>query len=769
MFRPAPHVNITGSPFYDVHADVNGPKSGNPPTHARADPRSWIAGLPPANHSENGPGTNLMTVPYPIDSRSGAVRFPSISVPETYQSRPVNAYIGYDSLDTSTMPNVVYPQASANISRSSFVGSSVQQYFDKGLQILHASIAADAVHNSEERPKCHPETRTSLLHDLKNWATQFDARRVCFLLGPAAVGKSAVAQTLCQELKSEGRLGASFFFKKGHASCGNARQLFCTISYQLATLLPYFKRIVASRVEGAPSIVDQDMRMQMHGLVMDPFDHNNAAFPLIIIIDGLDECEGSDVQQQILHCIGDALRDYPSPLRFLITSRPEPHIIKICEDRESSLQEMYARFNVKQSVLDVRRYLQSEFTRINRQHQASMGNLPMPWPSSKLLESCTYFIYASTIIKFVDDTNFRPNDRLAMLEGLPTVDSESPLAALDQLYSRILTTIPPRPHLLSILHVISSPYLASLAPHEIEQLFNLQPGHVRSTLHGLQSVLRMPATNRPTESISVHHSSFIDFLAHPARSGRFHVGIPHATHVAQCILRLLSPEYDTLRDSMTRNDERHVAWKLCDYRTSWIRYITSLPPSAALVPQIRSVKPCFVFYYRLDADPPPEPNWHHTSSVAMLCWLDEIRPPPRDLILIWQDYRAMHFFELDTRLCWPTCETPLQDCTRELAESPGLLRVLQNWVLLENGRRPTIFEIKFLLDLSWDGLRIMLTSLISLVEEDAPKRDGMFMFMRNSQLCGTLYPGPGTSLELARACLRVLEKIRTKELPSNFW
>ncbi|KAJ6486595.1 hypothetical protein DFH09DRAFT_1339608 [Mycena vulgaris] len=47
-----------------------------------------------------------------------------------------------------------------------------------------------------------------------------------------------------------------------------------------------------------------------------------------------------------------------------------------------------------------------------------MASIPGPWPADEELEtlvdtSSGHFIYVSTIIKFMDEANFRPTERLA--------------------------------------------------------------------------------------------------------------------------------------------------------------------------------------------------------------------------------------------------------------------------------------------------------------------------------------------------------------------
>ncbi|KAJ7815791.1 hypothetical protein B0H14DRAFT_2375034, partial [Mycena olivaceomarginata] len=295
-----------------------------------------------------------------------------------------------------------------------------------------------AFHNSAERfpqPKCHPETRAEMLDRLEHQTT-----RILWLHGPAGAGKSAIAQSLCQKLEAEGHLVASFFFKREHASRGNAARLFATIAYQLAAL-PELNSIISRNLANDPAVVNKSFSVQLEKLIIEPCRLANPASPPIVIIDGLDECEGRHVQEEILRSFANPILS-PLPVYLLIASRPEPHIGETFQ--ETSLERQHRPVNVDQSFEDVRKYLRDEFTRIHTNHRQTMANISSPWPSSSVMDmlvrkSSGYFVYASTVIKFVDDKNYRPSDRLDIVMGLAEPDSGSPFAALDQLYSQILS------------------------------------------------------------------------------------------------------------------------------------------------------------------------------------------------------------------------------------------------------------------------------------------------------------------------------------------
>ncbi|KAJ7438108.1 hypothetical protein B0H11DRAFT_1679913, partial [Mycena galericulata] len=61
---------------------------------------------------------------------------------------------------------------------------------------------------------------------------------ILWLHGSAGMGKSAIAQMFAGNCKNSGRLGASFFFKRGDPERGSWHRLFSTIAYQLAYSVP---------------------------------------------------------------------------------------------------------------------------------------------------------------------------------------------------------------------------------------------------------------------------------------------------------------------------------------------------------------------------------------------------------------------------------------------------------------------------------------------------------------------------------------------------
>ncbi|KAF7352160.1 putative nwd2 protein [Mycena venus] len=390
-----------------------------------------------------------------------------------------------------------------------------------GLNILHHATALGALHNSVDGfmdGTCLPGTRKEALDHLWRRSTG-SGRRFLWLYGPAGTGKSAIARTFSERLDHAGRLGGCFFFKRGHPTCGNSKALFFTIAYQLALGIPGLRAPILRAVENNPSLVGRSMLAQLRQLILEPcqsFDKNRS--PIVILIDGLDECEGQDTQQEVLsllgqYCTGDS---FPA-FRFFIASRPEPHISE--SFTQSCLRASCSSLDVGQSFEDVRTYLGTEFDRIRREHRETMDS----------------------VAGFTDDKRFRPTDRLAAIHRNIRRDEMSPFAGFDRLYTQILAAIPDRPRLLAILCVVTT---FKLSPRHIEQLLELRPGDRKlrrfergSCEHGICVLQSLPVDLADT--ISVHHASFRDFLCDPTRSGEFYLGPHHITDLTRAVLRTL--------------------------------------------------------------------------------------------------------------------------------------------------------------------------------------------------------------------------------------
>ncbi|KAF8867643.1 hypothetical protein BD779DRAFT_1637100 [Infundibulicybe gibba] len=200
---------------------------------------------------------------------------------------------------------------------------------------MEAYVHTDAFHDSNARHEisgCHPDTRKGELKTISDWIGD-TASHCLWLNGPAGAGKSAIAYTIAEKCRVDGTLGATYFFTKGLIS-GPARgppSLFPTLAYQLIPVFPGLDEHLWTAIRADRTIFKRSLSFQLDRLIIKPFlELASTSAPVVIIIDGLDECDGDSIQGEIVRLIL-GLKQHSLPLLFLISSRPEPAIRRALE------------------------------------------------------------------------------------------------------------------------------------------------------------------------------------------------------------------------------------------------------------------------------------------------------------------------------------------------------------------------------------------------------------------------------------------------------
>lgn len=376
-----------------------------------------------------------------------------------------------------------------------------------------------------------------------------------WLYGPAGAGKSAVAQTMAEKWAEDGKLGAAFFFARWRAGGGLAQQLFTTIAFQLALNFPALREAIVRAVEFDPTIPERNLEAQAYGLIVAPMKTLNLgpAAPFMIVIDGLDECDGKPIQVLIINIIRDLIHLHDLPLRFFVASRPEPHLREVLD--QSSSSSLVSRLVLDHTFgpsLDILHYLRERFAEIDRKRYPNRTETQArnEWPSTHDLERLVqnasgHFIYAATVIKFVDDEYSLPEDRLRVILDLKS-SSPSAFADLDLLYHQILSANPDTPLVVRVLGA----YFVLLNGGRkctiwfLQSLLGLPPGVARLALSGLHSILSIPTSDEL--AISVHHASLWDYLTNQTRSQEFFLDM--VRHNGDLSLRCLSIVQESLVD-----------------------------------------------------------------------------------------------------------------------------------------------------------------------------------------------------------------------------
>ena len=389
----------------------------------------------------------------------------------------------------------------------------------------------------------------AVLEEIESWAKSGrEGKNILWVHGPAGAGKSAIAQTVAETCTRDDELAASFFFSRTVASRNALKYFFPTIAIQIALSVPEVRHRVDNILKNDPWIAERALGSV--DLVASFFQQGSALVPpsrSLVVVDGLDECQGHSDQCRILAQIVCMIKTHHLPLRFLIVSRPEAHLCEAFEEPDlANITQKLSLYGDLKAREDVSAYLQSEFSRIHnsKRHRDIMEFIPRPWPSEDVIDSLVensggYFVYASTVVKFIDEESFSPTDRLDEVVNGPNsaiLPSESgPFAELDKLYIQILSSCPSSkiPILKLILGYaeLSGFYLTAA---ELEALFGLPRGQVKLLLRGLRSLVSITEWHHGSVMVRLNHASFGDFLHDKERSGVYHVDFQEWVYTAFC-------------------------------------------------------------------------------------------------------------------------------------------------------------------------------------------------------------------------------------------
>ncbi|KAG8999450.1 hypothetical protein FRB95_013021 [Tulasnella sp. JGI-2019a] len=220
--------------------------------------------------------------------------------------------------------------------------------------------------------RCLERTRVDLLQTIGNWMSSPDPTqpRITYLHGKQGSGKSAIAQTVAEYCAGRNIPCASFFFSRDHPERREAVYVFRTIAYQLAQVIPGFGQQLGQAIQADPEICRSDLRTQVTKLILEPLCEMVAAdvpsSAIVIILDGLDECEPEDHSDaiQLVRLLSEAAWKLPPDLRarIIITSRPEEEIHR----RMRRMAPRVTIHNIEDDIIeaDVQLYLRHRLTEV---------------------------------------------------------------------------------------------------------------------------------------------------------------------------------------------------------------------------------------------------------------------------------------------------------------------------------------------------------------------------------------------------------------------
>jgi len=432
---------------------------------------------------------------------------------------------------------------------------------------------ADAGYLSGDRQGCMKGTRKDVLVQLERWSRDEQDKIVFWLNGLAGTGKSTIAQTFAEMCFADGGLGASFFCSRDFEERNNLRSIFPTLAFQLAHRFPQFRRELLPVLMDNPDVGRETLCSQIEKLIVGPFQA--AKTRTLIIIDALDECQDKEPASALLSILSRYVDKIPS-VKFFITGRPEPRIRS--GFRLESLQphtDVLKLHEVQPSLVDsdIKLFLKTRFTEIAKNR--SDYNFEEDWPGPYYIDvlsrkAAGFFIYASTVVKFVSSPLHLPDERLHLIFSLRQDTSHEGRSGIDLLYTQVLEQafhdVDSHDHQLYsrfksvvgivvlIFHPLSIITLSDLLSNDCT------PPRISTSLRTLHSVLLVPDSTE--DPVRVFHKSFPDFLTDPGRCTDHRFFIDPFVHHKEILLSCLDVMRKRLKRNICRLDDDAVLSKI---------------------------------------------------------------------------------------------------------------------------------------------------------------------------------------------------------------
>ncbi|UZP36484.1 hypothetical protein NXS19_004300 [Fusarium pseudograminearum] len=457
-------------------------------------------------------------------------------------------------------------------------------------QLPYVGDAVWDSHAEESNATCLPNTRETLLKELKDWIkdTTQQSKTVFWLNGMAGTGKSTISRTLSQHLSQDGQLGATFFFKRGEADRGGISKMVSTIARQLAMNQPELRPNIQAAIQGDPTVTSKSVAKQFNTLILDPLRKSSSRFSserfITIVIDALDECE-SETDIRLIVSMFSTTKTIQCPrLRVFITSRPDLPVRFGFQDVKGSYQDLILH-DVSASVIkqDILTFFHHKMKLIRDDWNASVGEkrkLPQDWPGSECIRSLTdkavpLFIFAATACRFISERQLGSPEK--QLHRFLEYQTDGTAAHLDFTYRPVLAQLFSSNSSETIKHQVIHEFqrvvgtivnlFDPLSASSLSRLLDVDQDIVDSKLDLLHSVLDVRSS--PDLPIRMLHLSFRDYLTSPeTRKHQFWIDEKKsASNLAKDCLRVmqtLQPDICRLKNPGThRSTLKHEFINAC--------------------------------------------------------------------------------------------------------------------------------------------------------------------------------------------------------------
>jgi len=297
-------------------------------------------------------------------------------------------------------------------------------------------------------------------------------------------------------------------------------------------------------------------------------------------------------------------------VKFFITGRPEPRIRSGFRlESLVPITEVLKLHEVKPEVVDgdIKLFFQTQLASIVENR--SDFDLTEDWPSPSDIDvlckkAAGFFIYASTVVKFVGSEIDPPTERLSLITSLPESTIKEGPSGVDQLYTKVLQQAfhnrQQYPYFQTVVGTILL-ILNPLSTKGLSELLGYSIQRIHSTIRSLHSLLLVPENTE--DPICIFHKSFLDFLLDPDRCQEEQFHVEPAGHHSKILLRCLGLMENRLRENICGLDDYAVLSEVKDLLAQkkahigdaleyackyWAKHLLSVPSNSPHIEEVQN-------------------------------------------------------------------------------------------------------------------------------------------------------------------------------------
>jgi hypothetical protein len=470
----------------------------------------------------------------------------------------------------------------------------------------------------------------SVLTRLHDWArSPSPAFSVFWLSGTAGTGKTTIAKTFCDEIARAGFMVASFFISRQDEARRKPDNIVRSLAYDLAAHDWSRAQALWNELNSIPHLLSLSISEQVTCLLSKPsgLEHIDD-FPIIIVIDALDESTESDNYHdqgnRLLPLLVSALKHHA--VKVFVTSRNEQYIFSYMAGMDHDALRLH-HMERSDTSKDLRSFYETKF------HQLVQSrSLRRDWPSPADLDDLIdrtghLFVYATIIVGFVSDAREDPENQLALVlqyEREPIEGDNGVFEQLDKLYTQITFAAVTQNGTVNLrrrdrVRMLIGIIIALRRPLPFPSIVDMMMTHSRSytkqalrtDLETLSSVIPVPQTD--VDPVQIYHPSFPEFIedSNRCRGHGLHISSSEAgLSVAIACLRLsnkgLYGDICQIRDPTVMNRDVYDLRERLDHFVPeslryacvhWTSHVVSAPVTSPLIKELKEFCKNHIFHW----------------------------------------------------------------------------------------------------------------------------------------------------------------------------